>query len=135
MALFTCNATYIDRQQFLYMEFPKHYVLDLTTKTWKPRKKEFAIGCMYYCNPFAEERFYVRLLLTVVHGPQSFEYLRTVNGKTYNTFRKAYVAIGLTHDDREWLNTCAKAVTFILSESLQRLFITAIVYKNLTDAF
>ena len=67
---------------------------------------------MYYYNPVAGERFYLRLLLTAVRGPTSFEYLRTVAGTLYPTFQAAYVALSLLDDDREWIDCLTKALVF-----------------------
>ncbi|CAG8661824.1 14593_t:CDS:2 [Cetraspora pellucida] len=39
----------------------------------------FAISRLYFTDPSAEECFYLRLLLIVVRGPQSFEHLKIVN--------------------------------------------------------
>ena len=37
--------------QYLYQEFPQHYVWDKKKKTWSPRKQGFAIGRIYYTPP------------------------------------------------------------------------------------
>ena len=67
---------------------------------------------MYYINPTAGERFYLRLLLTAVRGPTSFEHLRTVDGTLYPTFQAACVALGLLDDDREWIDCLTEASVF-----------------------
>ena len=54
---------------------------------------------MYTCSPLAGERYYLRLLLTVVPGAKSFEGLRTIAGIEYPTFREACRALGLLEDD------------------------------------
>lgn len=82
----------------------------------------------------AGERFYLRLFLTVVYGPQSFEYLRTVDDVVYDTFREAAVAIGLTHDDREWVETFTEAAMFSSGNALQRLLVTVLVHADLANA-
>ena len=58
---------------------------------------------MYFASPNSGERFYLRLLLTVVRGPTSFENLRTVNNVLHDTFKAACVARGLLEDDDEWI--------------------------------
>ena len=83
---------------------------------------------MYYCNPTAGERFYVRLLLTAVRGPTSFEHLRTVAGTLYPTFQAACVALGLLDDDSEWIDCLAEASVFAGGPQLRALFMTALVY-------
>jgi hypothetical protein len=55
-------------RNLLYQEFPQKFVFGQKTKKWSVRKKGFALGRMYYVHPTAGERFYLRLLLTVVPG-------------------------------------------------------------------
>lgn len=50
---------------------------------------------MYYCNPTAEEKYYLQLLLTVIHGPQLFEHICIVNYVVYSTYCKACVVLKL----------------------------------------
>ena len=92
-----------------------------------------AIGRMYYRNPTAGEHFYVRLLLTAVRGPTSFEYLRTVVGTLYPTFQAACVALGLLDDDSEWIDCLAEASVFAGGPQLRALFVTALVYGTVAD--
>ena len=66
MAFFDYNSTNEESRRYLYQEFPEHYVYSRKERQWKPRQQGFAIRRMYHCNSFAEERYYLRLLLTVV---------------------------------------------------------------------
>ncbi|XP_028077475.1 uncharacterized protein LOC114279434 [Camellia sinensis] len=59
--------------QFTYQEFPQHFVWLKSEHRWKPREHRYAIGRMYFASPNCGERFYLRLLLTVVKGPRSFQ--------------------------------------------------------------
>ena len=45
------------------------------------------------------KRYYLRLLLTKVCAPKSFEGLKTYNGAQVRTFREAALLRGLLHDD------------------------------------
>lgn len=89
---------------------------------------------MYHCNLLAGEKFYLRLLLTMVYSLQSFEHLCTINSVIHDIFREAAIAMGLTHDNRKWIDTFTEAITFASGESLQRLLITALVHGGLADA-
>lgn len=128
MAFLDYNANHADGRQWLYHEFPAHYVYNRQSHRWHPRKQGMSIGRMYHCNPTAGEKFYIRLLLTAVPGPQSFEDLRTVNGVQYNTFREACVALQLVEDDHHWIHTFEEAVTYASGESLRQLFMTAMMF-------
>ena len=48
------------------------------------------------------ERYYLRLLFTVVRGATSFENLRTVDGIVFPTFKEACISLGLLENDGEW---------------------------------
>ena len=76
---------------------------------------------MYHCNLLADEKFYLRLLLTIVCGLQSFEHLCTINGVVHDTFREAAIAVGLTHNNRKWIDTFTEAITFASLEDLENL--------------
>ena len=88
---------------------------------------------MYYCSPAAGERFYLRLLLTVVRGPTPFEHLRTVNGTVYPTFQAACVALSLLDDDREWFDCLTEASVFASGPQLRSLFVTALAYGPVAE--
>lgn len=44
------------------------------------------------------------------------ENIRTIDDVVYNTFREACVAMGLTHNNQEWVDIFTKAVTFASGE-------------------
>ena len=97
---------YSDGHHLLYQQFPEKYVLIEKQKVWQKRKQGFAIGRMYHCNPLQGERFYLRLLLTVVAGAKSFSHLRTVNGIVYDRYQEACVAMLRTAaKGRLWLQS------------------------------
>ena len=133
MAFFQYNLLNTDGRQYLYQEFPVHYVYDKPRRRWHIRKRGTAIGRMYHCNPFAGERYYLRLLLTVVRGPQSFEHLRTVHGVLYPTFQAACLALGLLQDDNEWIDCFTEATRFASGSALRYLFATAMLHGGITD--
>ena len=88
---------------------------------------------MYYCSPVQGEQYYLRLLLTTVQGPASFEDLRTVHGELLPTFHAACVALGLLEDDREWIACFEEAVVFAAGRQLRTLFVTALLYSPVAD--
>ena len=79
---------------------------------------------MYYAHPSAGERFYLRLLLTVVPGATSFEDLRTHQGTLYPTFREACIAYGLLEDDNEWHQCLEEAKHMAMGHQMHHLFVT-----------
>lgn len=89
MAFFEYNLQNTDGRSYLYQEFPTYFVFHSQSRCWQRRRRGHAIGRIYHCNPFMGERYYLRLLLTIVKGPQSFEHLRTINGIIYDSFQAA----------------------------------------------
>ena len=102
LAFFRYNSVKEDGRQYFYQEFPEHYVYE-RNMGWKPKKQRFSIGRMWSASPFNRERYYLRLLLTVVRGTRSFQDLRTVDGIEYPTFKSGCIALRLLEDDGEWI--------------------------------
>ena len=84
---------------------------------------------MYICSPRDKERFYLRILLTQIHGATSYENIRTINGILYNTFEKAVWQFGLIDDNDDEFNECLKeAITFKMPTELRRLFASILIF-------
>ena len=133
-AFFAYNASHEDGRNLLYQDFPSKYRFDKKKREWRHYRGETtAIGRMYYCNPTVGERFYLRLFLTAVRGPTSFEHLRTVAGTLHPTFQATYVALGLLEDDHEWINCLTEASVFASGPQLCSLFVTALVHGSVAD--
>ena len=120
-------------KKHLYQDFPQHFTWCAKNRIWQIRKKIIVIGRISYCNPSAGERFYLRLLLTVIPGPKSYEFLRTVNGIIHNTFREACVALHLTQDDKEWIKCFDEAKEFSSGSALRAMFTSAILFGELSS--
>ncbi|XP_071728373.1 uncharacterized protein [Rutidosis leptorrhynchoides] len=70
---FELNKRDENARQFTYAKIPIHYVWNQDTKEWTPQKQRRCIGRIVYSNPASGERYYLRMLLNIVKGPQSFE--------------------------------------------------------------
>ncbi|XP_054781855.1 uncharacterized protein LOC129289058 [Prosopis cineraria] len=92
-----------------YSEFPHHYVYERNKRAWKERKRDFAVGRITHVSPSSGELYFLRILLTKVKGPTSFDDIKTVNGVIYPTFKDACFALGLLDDDREYINAIREA--------------------------
>jgi len=62
---------------------------------------------MYFIHLATGERFFFRLLLTVVPRATSFKHLRTIDDTEHPMFQTACRALGLLQDDTKW-NTCMR---------------------------
>jgi len=79
------------------------------------------------------ERYYLRLLLTIVRGATSFQHLRTINGLVHPTFKAACVALRLLEDDGEWIAMFNDAREFMTGHALRQLFAMALQYTTITN--
>ncbi|XP_027156938.1 ATP-dependent DNA helicase PIF7-like [Coffea eugenioides] len=111
-----------------YREFPEHFVWSFKFKTWTERKRKKAIGRLVTVSPREGERYYLRLLLTHVRAPTSFDDLLTINGQKMNCFRDAALAFGLLQSDTYIQETLEEAVVFQMPSSLRLLFATILVH-------
>ena len=119
----------------LYIHITKQFWWDKSLRIWKKRQRlqHKTICRLYASNPSQGERYYLRLLLTVVKGPTSFEDLRSYEDNTYETFQEAANARGLLADDKEW-DKCLKEATFNCSpKQIRHLFSTILLFAVPTD--
>ncbi|KAL6570058.1 hypothetical protein OROMI_014572 [Orobanche minor] len=79
----------VSAMNLLYKDFPRFFVWDASQKNWHRRLKGTCIGRLVHASPTDGERYYLRLLLTHVRAPTSFDYLKTYNSVLYSTFRAA----------------------------------------------
>lgn len=99
MAFFKYNTAHEDGRHLLYHQFPEHHTWKPKERVWVPRQRGYSIGRIYHYSPVSGERYYLRLLLTVVRGPRSFEELYEVDSVRYPTYYAACIARGLAEND------------------------------------
>ncbi|XP_020242986.1 uncharacterized protein LOC109821212 [Asparagus officinalis] len=97
---FIANQTFENAKDLLYTEFPQKFIWNRQLLAWLPRKKSFAIGRLPFAQPVSGERYYLRMLLNIVRGATSYEFLRTVDNVLHPTFKSACLAMGLLEDDK-----------------------------------
>jgi hypothetical protein len=106
-----------------YGQFVSKFVYVKKKRSWKPRKKGYTIGRLIWVPPSTGELFYLRMLLTIVKGPSSYEDIKTVANIQYETFREACFAMGLLEDDRDYIETIKEANEWGPGKYLRKLFI------------
>ncbi|XP_027171842.1 uncharacterized protein LOC113771461 [Coffea eugenioides] len=116
-----------------YREFPEHFVWSFKYKAWTERKRKKAIGRLVTISPHEGERYYLRLLLTHVRAPTSFDDLLTISGQKMDCFRAAALALGLLQSDTYLQDTLEEAALFQMPSSLRLLFATILVHCSPTD--
>ena len=127
-AFFKTNRTDPNARQYLYKDFPKHFTWNASGHKWNQRRAQGQRGRIVSANPAEGERYYLRLLLLNVRGPTSFEHLRTLNGVTHPTFRRAALEHGLIENDDSLSQCLTEASLFQFPGSLRRLFATIMVF-------
>ena len=88
---------------------------------------------MYIVNPRDEERYCLKLLLTHIKGPTSFEYLGTVDNIIYPTFKMAAIQLGLMENDQEWDLCFREASLYQMPKQLRQLFAPILIYCRPTN--
>jgi len=76
---------------------------------WTRRQRRPAIGRIEGVHLNNGECFYLRILLSKVRGPTSFDHLKSVAGTLCETFREACLRRGYLDDDRQWQNALEEA--------------------------
>jgi hypothetical protein len=75
-------------------------------------------------------KYFIRLLLQHVRAPTSFEYLRTIHGVTYPTYREACVALGILRDDNEHRHAMRDALLTARPRALRQLLAFQVRFNN-----
>ncbi|CAN1326881.1 ATP-dependent DNA helicase PIF1 [Linum perenne] len=118
---FTLNRTCRSAHQYTYSEVTHAFTWDTQSLQWLPRKKGFAIGRVRSIPPRAGDVFYLRMLLTKIRGPTSYEHLRTVNGVVYSNNQTACQALGLLSGDDEWNSVMAEVTQWAMPPLMRSL--------------
>ena len=81
-------------------------------------------------NPRVGDVFNLRMLLHHDHsrGKQSFNHLRTVEGKCMETYQEVCRLLGLLQDDREWEEVLSEGAVTKMSPALRELFVTILLF-------
>ncbi|XP_027151929.1 uncharacterized protein LOC113751983 [Coffea eugenioides] len=116
-----------------YAQFLDHFVWLADEKRWEIRDKGDSIGRINTAHPSEGERYYLRLLLSKVRAPKSFEDLITHNGVQVTTFREAVLLRGLLEDDNSQEICLQEASLFHMPYEMRRLFATLLVYSCPND--
>lgn len=133
-AFFTLCTDDLFARTLLYSQVPTYFTWNAARKKFQRRKQGTpvegwnnlcstdALGRLYTVHPNNAECFYLRLLLINVHGPTSFEQLRTVNGALCATYREACQLLELLESDAHWDTTLADAVLTSHPHLIRTLF-------------
>ncbi|XP_028804724.1 uncharacterized protein LOC114759678 [Neltuma alba] len=133
LAWMSLNQSQSFARTLTYIQIPQFYTFDKKLKIWKPRQRGFAIGRLAHSSPSQGETYYLRVLLTKVRGPKSYEEIRTVNDIIYPTFRAACYALGLLQDDQEYIDAIKEASFWATGHYLRRFFVSMLLCNCLSQ--
>jgi len=119
---FIANSVLPDAKDVTYHDFPQKFIWEKKARKWKTHSQCEVIGRMYFVHPKAGERFYLRTLLTIVKGAESWEDLRRHQGQLHTSFKAACFARGLLEDDGEWRKCLQEAGHMQTGHQLRCLF-------------
>ncbi|KAI5427367.1 hypothetical protein KIW84_032693 [Lathyrus oleraceus] len=120
---FEANCKYPEAQNLTYSKFVSKIVYVKKKREWKPRQKGYTIGRLIWVPPTTGELYYLRLMLTHVKVPRSYNDIKTVNNVKYDTFRDACFAMGFIGDDREFIAAIKEANHWGSDQYLRLLFV------------
>jgi hypothetical protein len=123
--------------RYTYEEIPSYYIFESKNKAWIKRKmmvkNEKVIGRLHGATPDQKERYYLYLILLHVRGAKSWEALKTVDGKVYELFHDAALAMHLIDDDEEYIKAMESAAFVRMPSQLRILFAHLLQHCELKD--
>lgn len=127
------NKKYTEGGQLTYAEFPVFFVFSPDDMEWKPRERGPSIGRLTFVPPRSGNLHYLRLLLNVQVGCMSYQDIKTVGGRIYDTFREACGALGMLEDDQEFIDGIKEESTLGSGFHSRKLFATLLLTSSLSD--
>ena len=91
---------------------------DAKALEWRCRKQHKAYGRLSFIPPNAGEKYYARLILSVVKDLRSFDDLRTFKGQVHPTIRDVCHARGLLDNDLDLECCLDEAIHLCMGPSL-----------------
>ncbi|KAF7826476.1 uncharacterized protein G2W53_017640 [Senna tora] len=129
LAWFEANKIYSIAKELTYSQFPTKFVFKVDSREWTLHKSGCSIGRLFYVALRLGELHYLRVLLTVIKGPTSFEDIRTINGVLHSTYKDACYALGLLDDDKEYIDGITEASRWSSGVYLRKLFSTLLIHN------
>jgi hypothetical protein len=124
---FEANKKYPEARSLTYGQFVTKFVYVKKKRCWQPRQRGDTIGRLVWIPQGCGEVYFLRMMLTVVKGPLSYDAIKNVNGFQHETFREACFAMGFLEDDREFIATIKEAHPWGSRHFLRRLFVTMLL--------
>jgi hypothetical protein len=133
LAWMEANREYELGRNLTYCQFPTKFVFHSEKRKWKPRKRGQSVGRLTFVPHSNRELYYMRLLLNYQVGCQSFEDIRTVNGKVYDSYREACDELGMLANDREFMDAIDELSILGSGPYLRKVFAMMLLSSSMGD--
>ncbi|RID81149.1 hypothetical protein BRARA_A03747 [Brassica rapa] len=130
---FEMNRLYEEARQLNYIQMLTMFVWDNSNKLYSKRKQKGTIGRLVNIHPNAGDRYYLRILVSIVKGPTGYDDLYTVGDTKHESFQAACLARGLLDGDKEWQDAMTEANQWSSPSCLRRLFVLILVFCCISD--
>ena len=130
-AWFEANKKYPEARELTYRRFVSMFVYVKKKREWKPREKGYTIGRLMWVPPCTGELYYLRIMLTHVKGPLSYNNIKIVKNILYDSFRDACFAMGFVGDDKEYISAIKEANPWGSGHFLRKLFVTLLLSSSM----
>ncbi|XP_033131448.1 uncharacterized protein LOC103828425 [Brassica rapa] len=111
-------------QTLTYVQIPEYFVWNNNAKVWTERKKRKTIGRVVDVHPSVGDRYYLRVLINKIHGPRSYDELKTYNDVKYPDFKSVCHVRGYLDNDVEWLESMSEGARTATPYQLRDMFVT-----------
>nr|GEW37854.1 reverse transcriptase domain-containing protein [Tanacetum cinerariifolium] len=91
-----------------------------------------AVRRIHHVPPSVGEAYYLRVLLNKVKGKTSWEEIRTVDGKLYDSFRDACFAMGLLDYNKEYIEAIKEGYYILFGNYVRRLYVMLLTSNSIT---
>jgi len=129
------NQEFEAARELTYAQFVANFVYNKKDRRWTPRKRGYTIGRLIWVPPTTGELFHLRLMLTVVKGPKTYEEIRKVGDVQHLSFRDACFAMGFLNDDKEYIGAIREAFQWGSGYFLRRLFVIMLLSGAMSRPF
>ncbi|XP_074374596.1 uncharacterized protein LOC141715007 [Apium graveolens] len=132
-AWFVANSEFPHAQNFTYSDFPTQFTWIKKTAKWKLGQRGNVVGRLAEVHATTGELLYLRMLLLRCKGALSFSQLRTIDGTTYDTFKKACGALGLLNNDKQWHDALEENAFSAMPTHIRAMFVNILANCSVFD--
>ena len=132
-AWFLANKEIPSARQFTYSEFPSHFTWLPGQCKWKERQRGEVVGRLSEVHATGGDLLYLRMLLMRKKGSLSFQDIRTIDGRVYDSFKETCAVLGLLQNDNQWHDALSENAHSSFPHQLREMFVNILANCSVTD--